>query len=223
MLFNCVTGFPGKCPEDCPGKKFNCHSKNWKETCCFSKGFCEMLDEMDVEYKVNYVRVYQDKNDPTQKVGCSTPERPTRQWIKGHEDLYKQANDVQPLKKIQNGGGVCGSNTNEGDISAKSCGGEKRGTCKISRREQGICQCNGNWTGPNCLVPLSFDDYVWDPPSTWEDLGFGYPSFPLVFIVALSVIAASVLLSSLCKRRLDGWTPIPEAAGKGDGLKYFGN
>ena len=39
-----------------------------------------------VEYKVNWVRVYQDKNDPKQKVGCSTPERPTRK--------YMQAGDV---------------------------------------------------------------------------------------------------------------------------------
>jgi hypothetical protein len=47
-----------------------------------------------VEYKVNWVRVYQDKNDPKQKVGCSTPERPTRKFIEAHEKKYMQAGDV---------------------------------------------------------------------------------------------------------------------------------
>jgi len=50
--------------------------------------------QMKPEMRVNYVRVYQNPNDPTQKVGCSTPERPTRQYIEAHQELYKQATDV---------------------------------------------------------------------------------------------------------------------------------
>jgi len=46
------------------------------------------------QYKVNWVRVYQDKNDPKQKVGCSTPERPTRKFIEAHAKKYKQTSDV---------------------------------------------------------------------------------------------------------------------------------
>jgi len=46
------------------------------------------------EYKVNWVRVYQDKNDPKQKVGCSTKERPTRKFIEAHKKKYMQAGDV---------------------------------------------------------------------------------------------------------------------------------
>jgi hypothetical protein len=46
------------------------------------------------KYKINWVRVYQDPNDDLQKVGCSTPERPTRKYIEAHENSYKQMNDV---------------------------------------------------------------------------------------------------------------------------------
>ena len=46
------------------------------------------------QYMVNYVRVYQDKDDPKQKVGCSTRERPTRTFIEAHEEKYMQKGDV---------------------------------------------------------------------------------------------------------------------------------
>lgn len=44
--------------------------------------------------KINYVRVYQDVTDEKQKVGCSTPERPTWKYIKANEKLYKKEDDV---------------------------------------------------------------------------------------------------------------------------------
>lgn len=53
-----------------------------------------MIQTEPVEYKINWVRVYQDKNDPKQKVGCSTKERPTRTFIEAHEKRYKQDGDV---------------------------------------------------------------------------------------------------------------------------------
>ena len=46
------------------------------------------------QYKVNWVRVYQDPDKEKQKVGCSTPERPTRRFIEAHEKLYKTEHDV---------------------------------------------------------------------------------------------------------------------------------
>ena len=46
------------------------------------------------EYKIDWVRVYQDPTDTKQKVGCSTPERPTKKWIESHQDLYKDKDDV---------------------------------------------------------------------------------------------------------------------------------
>jgi hypothetical protein len=72
------------------------------------------------------------------------------------------------------------------------------------------------------LVPISFNDFEWDPPSKLEELGFMLPSAPIVLISILTAIITGLVLSTVFKRRLDGFTPIPEAAGKGDGLKYFG-
>lgn len=98
ILFNTAVssewGFPKKCPANCPCKKYDCFSKNFQETCGFSEGFCDMMKKDSPKMKVNWVRVYQDPRDPTQKVGCSTPERPTRRYIEAHADLYKQAKDV---------------------------------------------------------------------------------------------------------------------------------
>lgn len=89
-------GFPLTCPDNCLCKKYDCHSKAFAETCGFSDGFCEMMtsSEGSPQYKVNYVRVYQNPNFPEQKVGCSTPERPTRRYIEAHEKLYKTEYDV---------------------------------------------------------------------------------------------------------------------------------
>jgi hypothetical protein len=83
----------------CPCKEYDCHG-GFQETCGFSEGFCEMMDASPIEYKINYVRVYQDANDPKQKVGCSTPERPTRKFIEAHEKKYKLADDVSGLMRM---------------------------------------------------------------------------------------------------------------------------
>ena len=66
----------------------------------------DTADHGGSEYKINYVRVYQNLDDPAQKVGCSTPERPTKKWIKANEKLYTREGDSEPLKKIARGGGV---------------------------------------------------------------------------------------------------------------------
>jgi hypothetical protein len=86
-------GFPKKCPGFCPCKNYDCQSAKWQDTCAFNEGFCEMMEEAP-QYKINWVRVYQDKSDPKQKVGCSTPERPTRKFIEAHEKKYKRDGDV---------------------------------------------------------------------------------------------------------------------------------
>lgn len=46
------------------------------------------------QMKVNWVRVYQDPTDEKQKVGCSTPERPTKKFIEANEEKYMMDGDV---------------------------------------------------------------------------------------------------------------------------------
>lgn len=91
-------GFPKTCPGGCPCEKYDCRSPRWQDTCGFSEGFCDMIknDGAPPQYTINWVRVYQDPTNERQKVGCSTPERPTRKFIEAHEKQYKTADDVSP-------------------------------------------------------------------------------------------------------------------------------
>lgn len=91
-------GFPSSCPPGCDCKKFDCSpNAPWQLKCGFSDGFCDMMNNRThkPKYRMNWVRVYQDPNDELQKMGCSTPERPSRKFIEAHESKYKQVGDVR--------------------------------------------------------------------------------------------------------------------------------
>lgn len=115
-------GFPHECPSSCPCKEYNCNSNNWEDICGFSEGFCDMMTDSNnvdrssykngpIQYKIDWIRVYQDKTKPAQKVGCSTPERPTRKFIVANEKKYMTEDDEHPLKGIPRGLGSCDPNT----------------------------------------------------------------------------------------------------------------
>lgn len=55
--------------------EFNCNSNRQDIICGFPPGFCDMMLEGNPKHKVNCVRIYQNKNEQMQKVGCSIPER----------------------------------------------------------------------------------------------------------------------------------------------------
>lgn len=154
-------------------------------------------------YKINYVRVYQNKNDPKQKVGCSTPERPTSKYIKSHQSMYMKVGDLVPLKPIENGGGVCKRDVS--GISALSCGGPTRGLCSASR----LCECRAGWTGPNCLAPDGFDPIQYERIDGFEDLEFTGPMIIWCGLyVGLAIMGTLVLFAPTIRRRMDGWKPI---------------
>jgi len=191
-------GFPGECPANCPCKKYDCNSKDWTDVCGFSEGFCDMMKKKGgPQYKIDWVRVYQDPSKPEQKVGCSTPERPTRQYIEAHPNLYKMPEDEVPLKHIQRGQGSC----TRGESDA--CGGSEHGTCTAAN----VCQCKEGWTGPGCLAHAGHDAIDWDAADKITDIGFIPPTAaPMVLMVALGVFVVGILLATLIgKERLDGW------------------
>lgn len=177
-------GFNADCSGSCPCKLFNCRSPKKEETCGFSQGFCAMLEDSPPEFKVNWIRVYQNPDDEKQKVGCSTPERPTKRFIEGHVDKYKQKIDERPLKDVQHGRGICNVNQNSrkdavSQNGSDGCGGIKRGFCT----SKNICKCNDGWTGPHCLVPAGHDPIDWELPET---LKFDGPSTqPLLMSVVI--------------------------------------
>jgi len=197
-------GFPKKCPLNCPCKEYDCNSKSWAETCGFPAGFCDMMKK-DPEYKINWVRVYQDPNNEKHKVGCSTPERPTRKYIEAHEELYKTMDDAHPLKGTQRGRGSCDPLV-ENDILKKDCGGPERGRCSPGD----VCECDSGWTGPHCLVHEGSNPVNYDLPDKISDLGFTPPSVtPIGLVVGFCALAVLMMIALLWRRWFDGWTPIP--------------
>ena len=200
-------GFPLECPAGCPCKKYDCNSKKWEDTCGFSEGFCDMMKnskKQPPEYKIDWVRVYQDPNDENHKVGCSTPERPTRRYIEAHEELYKTVDDLQPLKGIQIGRGPCTPAVVD-VVSKDSCGGPTRGRCTEGR----VCECLAGWTGPHCMASKGSDPILYDQPDKITDIGFIPPCVKPWGLVIGFCALVFMLLSACCfQDRMDGWTPI---------------
>mmetsp|Transcript_1013 Transcript_1013/g.1243 ORF Transcript_1013/g.1243 Transcript_1013/m.1243 type:complete len:717 (-) Transcript_1013:97-2247(-) len=204
-------GFPSKCPTNCDCKVYDCHSTKFEEICGFSSNFCEMMknETATPTYKINYVRVYQNKNDPKQKVGCSTPERPTRKYIQAHQDLYTKKGDSSPLKPIMNGKGLCGRSTalmnSDNDTSPEACGGLTRGFCTAER----ACECRSAWTGPHCLSPAGFDPVIYEKEERFADMEFTGPVISWTGLwTGLAVIGSLALIAPTMRRRMDGWKPL---------------
>ncbi len=200
-------GFPilDNCPSNCECKKYDCLSKKFTDTCGFPAGFCDMLTNKTnlPEYKVNYIRVYQNKKDPKQKVGCSTPERPTKAYIEGHEKLYKKKTDYQPLLEIEKGGGACTRDL-EGE-SSENCGGSSRGLCTPDR----VCKCRSAWTGPHCLSSTGFDPVQYERKDGFKDLEFTGPMMMWSGLyVGLMIMVGLVIIAPTFRRKMDGWKPI---------------
>lgn len=209
ILFNTAIskqwGFPVKCPDNCECKEFDCNSEDWSKTCGFNDGFCDMIKSKAPEYKINWVRVYQDPTNEKQKVGCSTPERPTRRYIEAHQDMYKTVSDERPLKNVQRGMGSC--DPSAGGVVPESCGGNQRGKCTSG----GVCECKPGWTGPHCLSHEGSDPILYDQADKISDVGFVPPSvFPVSLMIGLGVLIAFLFMSLQLRHRLSGWTPIPD-------------
>ena len=198
-------GFPSNCPANCPCEEYDCNSDLWEHQCGFSEGFCDMMQKDEPEYKINWVRVYQDPNDPAQKVGCSTPERPTRRYIEGHEGLYKQESDIRPLRGIQRGDGTC--DPRAFGVIQEACGGDERGRCTMGR----VCECKFGWTGPHCLAHEGYNDILYDEPDSIMDVGFIPPKvLPRFLAIGLGALVLFFAISLRLRRRLEAWTPIPD-------------
>ena len=207
-------GFPKTCPTNCDCENFDCHSTDWQSVCGFADGFCKMMTaEEPPKYKVNWVRVYQDPNNPVHKVGCSTPERPTRRFIEAHADLYKTEFDAVPLLSIQRGGGSC--DPNAVGLNADACGGIERGSCTGGR----VCECQAGWTGPHCLAHMGWDPITYDEPDTIFDVGFVPPQMaPKTLTAGLCLLVLLLFVATVAQRRKaairpSSYIPIPSEGG----------
>jgi hypothetical protein len=176
-------GFPeGEtgCPKNCDCSCYNCNDPTGKCSCGFADGFCASLPG---HFLVDYVRVYQNPNDGQQKVGCSTPERPTSRWIEGHASNYKDEMDAQPILSVTSGGGKCHKDAD--------CGGAPqvgRGYCYKRRGVSNYCVCNEEYTGPFCAAHAGED------PVDWEPSGWSLAPFPPLFMPPILVSVATGLV-----------------------------
>ena len=199
-------GFPIQCPNNCPCKVYNCNSKRWQDLCGFSMGFCKMMQSQP-EYKIDWVRAYQDPNDPKQKVGCSTPERPTRKYILAHEKVYKTETDEHPLKGISTGLGSC--DPHAVGMIPSACGGSGHGRCTPGH----VCECDQGWTGPHCLAYIAYDDIEYDVADRIADVGFIPPRIaPLTLWGSLTGLVTLLFIGMLYRRRLAIWEPVPDVS-----------
>jgi hypothetical protein len=200
-------GFP-TCPGGCPCTKYDCNGKDWQSRCGFPEGFCDMMTKDPPQHRINWVRVYQNPNKEEQKVGCSTPERPTRRFIEAHAKNYKTERDEHPLRKVEQGLGNCSPGAV--GVTRDSCGGLERGRCTHGKG----CECIKGWTGPHCLSREGSDPILYDVPDKITDVGFIPPDVSSArgLIVGFVVLLVVLLVATVFKRnRTEVWTPIPDA------------
>lgn len=122
-------GFPNP-PPGCT--EYDCKTEAGR--CGFNAGFCKTLP---AEFKIGHVRVYQNKNDGNQSIGCNPRSHPTKRYIDGHPQKYALQHQRLPLQPVKSGGGRCKDDADCGD-----------GKCSTFGR----CKCGGDSTGPHCLV-----------------------------------------------------------------------
>lgn len=110
------------------------------------------------------------------------------------------------MKGIQQGRGSCVPGAT-GVIPA-SCGGREHGRCT----EGHVCECMDGWTGPHCLARQGSDPIAWDAPDKIADVGFEPPlaDTSRFLIAALGVLIVLFIISVRWKKKMEGWTPVPD-------------
>ena len=184
-------GFPAPCPVGCDCACYDCGKDACN--CAMPTGFCDMLPAF---YEVDYVRIYQRPTEPSEKIGCSTDNRPTKRYIEGHRDRYFDPynSEKKPLKDVPSGGGACKSDS---DCAAGVVGG---GTCQGPPRKK-TCVCTDRTTGPNCQAFTAFDDHNYE--HTWN-LAMCTPFIPatLLRVVVALALGTSALVFLRIKAQL---------------------
>ncbi len=93
-------------------------------------------------FLVDHVRVYQDKNNSRQTLGCNPRDYPTKKYILGHEYRYMTANKARALEPVKVGGGKCRL-----DEDCRGPAGSSRSRAGSCSRYNG-CSCSKDWTVP---------------------------------------------------------------------------
>ena len=91
------------------------------DTTAWFADFCQDIHpERPAEYKIDFVRVYQDLQDPTHTLGCDPPEYPTKDLIDENWQAFTFNSWInkEPLQTVQHGGASCLTDADCGKITA---------------------------------------------------------------------------------------------------------
>lgn len=207
-------GFPAPCPEGCDCKCYECGNPDCY--CGLPNGYCE---NFPASFEIDYVRVWQAVDEPKHQVGCSTKDRPTELFIKGHKERYMEKGEKEPLKPVKFGGAVCESDSD--------CGGSEHGYCG----KGGLCVCEEGYSSSNCFSHAGFDDSpTTDGKETLEVSTFYVPK-GIIFIFSMLVIGilCTIIVSVRSKHREEMMmnesrehTPLQGRTDFNGGISYYG-
>jgi Beta-glucan synthesis-associated protein SKN1/KRE6/Sbg1 len=192
-------GFPDAYFLNCKKKCWSCLDPECRK-CALPRNFCE--NNVPANFEIDYVRVYQVKDDDRHILGCSPPSRPTKEWIEGHNErytLWESPEGSKPLQDIQRGGADC--------TNVDICGGVERGYCDDVLG----CLCLPGFTGPRCLSPfLEAKANMYEevhPPPTGRPMGV----IGAVTCIILILVAAGLVIYCRQRKRRDGYSSIPKS------------
>lgn len=171
----CMLENPGMCSfdgqlqcTDCGDREcLKCpHTTGWLQDFCN-----DIRPDRPAEYLIDYVRVYQDPNDPAHTVGCDPPDFPTKDYIEANKEsfIFDPWTTKEPLVKVRHGGGACRRDDDCGNLLTSDAvlaefetGGSSSwaqfvakfpGPVRESYCVNGRCKCPDEWTGPFCQSP----------------------------------------------------------------------
>eukprot|EP00978_Attheya_sp_CCMP212_P004772 scaffold10482_cov56-Attheya_sp.AAC.2 len=171
-------GFPAPCPEGCDCECYECGNPDC--ACALPQGYC---DNFPANFEVDYVRVWQAVNETKHTLGCSTKDRPSELFIKGHSKRYMGEDDKVPLQPVQQGGAPCST--------SEDCGGVSHGGCT-----NGKCKCLEAFVGSRCLAHDGYDD---DPfLESVETFDFDTLYLPTGVLVFMSILFVGFCLFMAC-------------------------
>jgi hypothetical protein len=79
---------PEPCDREHCGACYHCYDCTNPECQCTLPSGMKNCKNLPAHMEIDYIRVYQNKDDPTHSLGCSTESHPTAAFIEAHHDRY---------------------------------------------------------------------------------------------------------------------------------------